>query len=339
MAMKDNFISKLWDAMFKLLLSCFWHRNTTPGRGKEDLAMTLQSSNGLNTVTRGLSESTMVDGNAYHPKSERYVEAESAQSIAVDNRLQVAGKETSGNEENLHKVKSQENATGDPTRHPDKQIVHILGKEINGVHNQVDPVVFQLKNSGHNCLRIEAPNPEMEIAKQTESTSYIQSSKIIFQSAEQHQEHKVVQQLISPDDQKQANAEDRNSNSGHHMEMDVQNQRKETESTKLGELSNKNDLIPMEAKYDEVVQEAEADVTDGRNLNYQENDDFACVKDVAFPSSKFPNDHSCSTGGKLLSDVSCMFISYLLDRHNVLGSYYAHQRTSTLRHRRRSPSF
>jgi hypothetical protein len=340
MAMQDNFISKLWDAMFKLLLSCFWHRNTTPGR-KEDLAMTLQLSNSLNTVTHDLTKRTKVDGNAYHQKAERHVEAESPQSIAVDNRLQVADKETSGTEDKLHEAKSQENATDDPTRHPDDILV---GNEINGVHDRVDPVVIELKNSVHNCLRIEASDPEMESVKLTEAStleipSLIQSYKINFQSAEEHQEPKVVQQLISPDDQKQANAEDCNSNSGHHVEMDFQKQRKETESTKLGEFSNESDLFPMEAKYDEVVQEAEADAIDGRDLIDQGNDGSACVKHVASPPSKFPNDCSWSTGGKLLSDVSFMFISYWLDRHDAIGSYYAHQHTSILRHRRRGPSF
>ncbi len=241
----------------------------------------------------------------------------------------------------LHEAKSQENATDDPTRHPDDILV---GNEINGVHDRVDPVVIELKNSVHNCLRIEASDPEMESVKLTEAStleipSLIQSYKINFQSAEEHQEPKVVQQLISPDDQKQANAEDCNSNSGHHVEMDFQKQRKETESTKLGEFSNESDLFPMEAKYDEVVQEAEADAIDGRDLIDQGNDGSACVKHVASPPSKFPNDCSWSTGGKLLSDVSFMFISYWLDRHDAIGSYYAHQHTSILRHRRRGPSF
>lgn len=309
MARKGSVISKLWDAMFKLLLSCFWHRKNTAGK-KEDLAATLPSSHSHNTDVHDLS----------NKKAEHRMEEESSQWIAVDNSLQVSNKSTSGKEEHLPKVKSQENGTDDPTRHLENHFVPDLGNDINPIQDRVDAEVVGLNNSVHYCLPTKAStHQKMESDKASEQTkasalenpTFIQGSMVGIQSIQEHQEAKVVQQLIC-------------SNGGPHLDKDVQEKIEETESTKLDEHSNENELFPVEVKCEAVVQEAEVDLMDSRNLNDQGKDGVsASAEDTTLSSSRFPDYLTPSIiGSKLPSDVSCIFISFILwDKHDAIGLY------------------
>lgn len=307
MAMKGSVITKLWDAMLQLLLSCFRHRNNTPGK-KEDLAVTLPSSSSHNTDVHDLSKSATLNDKGHHQKAEHHMEEESSQWITVDNSLLVSNKDTRGKEAHLPKEKSQENGTDDPpTRHLENHFLPDLGNDRNAVQDRVDAEVVQLNNSVHCCLHTTASSHQKmetdkasEQIKESENPSFIQGSIIGIQSIQEHQEAKVVQQWIR-------------SNGGHHLDMDVHVDIEETKSTKLEKQSMEQEVFPVEVKCDEVVQEAEVDLLDRRNLYDQGNGrGSACAQDTTLPSPSFPDYRSSSLGSKLPSDVSCLDICFFM---------------------------